>query len=318
MTQKIYNVLFLCTGNSARSIMAEALLNRLGAGRFTAFSAGSHPAGRVNPLTIEQLERAGYSTAGLRSKDWEEFARPGAPQLDFVFTVCDKAASEICPAWPGQPMTAHWGIEDPAAVQGDEATRRRAFVRAFSVLQRRLSLFLSLPFEKLDAMALQHELSAIGQIAEQVVFPAERRDPPPAAAAARRTVLVLCTGNSCRSQMAEAILRYELADQVRALSAGTAAHSLVADNAIAALRLAQVPVDGLYPKNVEAVMHEPIDLIVTVCDHARETCPIFPRPVPGIHLPFHDPHGEPLESFVRVRDEIRARLLPAVRQALGL
>jgi len=133
-----------------------------------------------------------------------------------------------------------------------------------------------------------------------------------------KTVLVLCTGNSCRSQMAEAILRHELGDEVRALSAGTRPQPKVADEAIAALNLANLPAEGLYPKDVSAVMNQPIDLVVTVCDNAKETCPIFPRAVPSIHLPFHDPHGEPLESFVRVRDEIRARLLPAVRQTLRL
>jgi len=133
-----------------------------------------------------------------------------------------------------------------------------------------------------------------------------------------KTVLVLCTGNSCRSQMAEALLRHELGDQVRALSAGTTPQPKVAENALAALKLAHLPTEGLYPKDVSAVMNEPIDLVVTVCDNARETCPIFPRPVPSIHLPFHDPHGEPLESFVKVRDEIRDRLIPSVRQALGL
>jgi len=134
----------------------------------------------------------------------------------------------------------------------------------------------------------------------------------------RKTVLVLCTGNSCRSQMAEVILRHELGEYVRALSAGISPQSKVAENALQALRLAQFPTDGLYPKDISAVMNEPIDLVVTVCDNARESCPIFPRPVPSIHLPFHDPHGEPLESFVRVRDEIRSRLLPAVRRSLKL
>lgn len=162
MADYLYNVLFLCTGNSARSIMAETLLNRLGAGRFRAFSAGSHPAGRVNPLAIEQLKRVGLPCEGLRSKDWSEFAKPGAPHLDFVFTVCDKAASEICPAWPGQPMSAHWGVEDPVAAEGDETNQRRAFALAFSVLQRRISLFLSLPMAKLDAIALKRELDDIG------------------------------------------------------------------------------------------------------------------------------------------------------------
>jgi arsenate reductase len=134
----------------------------------------------------------------------------------------------------------------------------------------------------------------------------------------RKTVLVLCTGNSCRSQMAEVLLNADLGDQVRALSAGISPQPTVADNALQALRLAQLPTEGLYPKDITAVMNEPIDLVVTVCDNAKESCPMFPRPIPSIHLPFHDPHGEPLESFVRVRDEIRSRLLPAVRQALRL
>jgi arsenate reductase len=166
MTNPVYNVLFLCTGNSARSIMAEALLNRLGAGRFHAYSAGSHPTGHVNPLAIEQLQLGHYPTEGLRSKDWAEFAQPGSPPLDFVFTVCDRAASEVCPVWPGQPMSAHWGVEDPAAVQGDEIQRRKAFATAFAVLQRRISLFISLPIAKLDAMALQRQLNAIGHLPE--------------------------------------------------------------------------------------------------------------------------------------------------------
>ena len=167
MTGDIYNALFVCTGNSARSIMAEALLNRLGTGRFRAYSAGSHPAARVHPLAIEQLSLAGLPIQELRSKSWEEFARPDAPSLDFVFTVCDRAAGEICPVWPGQPVTAHWGIEDPAAVQGSEPERRRAFALAFSLLQRRISLFLSLSHSKLDALALARELDTIGRLRGQ-------------------------------------------------------------------------------------------------------------------------------------------------------
>jgi arsenate reductase len=310
---RVFNVLFLCTGNSARSIMAEVILNHLGRGRFRAFSAGSHPGGSVNPLALEQLQRARLSSEGLRSKSWDEFATPDAPPLDFVFTVCDKAAGEVCPIWPGQPMTAHWGIEDPAAVEGSDDDKRHAFSLASAQLTRRISLFLSLPFAKLDAMALKGELDSIGRLRE-----ADGATQRSKAMQSRKTVLVLCTGNSCRSQMAEAILNHDLGDKVRALSAGTRAQPKVADGAIAALKQAGLPVEGLYPKDVEAVMNEAIDLVVTVCDNAKESCPIFPRPVPRIHLPFHDPHGEPLESFVRVRDDIRARLLPAVRQALGL
>jgi arsenate reductase len=157
------NVLFLCTGNSARSILAEVLLNVRGQGRFRAFSAGSHPTGQVNPYAIDLLQRNGFSTAGLRSKSWNEFATPDAPPLHFVFTVCDSAAGEVCPVWPGQPMTAHWGIEDPAAVRGSEHEIRRAFFRAYQQLERRISLFLALPIEKLERLALQERLDAIGR-----------------------------------------------------------------------------------------------------------------------------------------------------------
>ncbi|MGA9667494.1 MAG: arsenate reductase ArsC [Gallionella sp.] len=167
MKDKIFNVLFLCTGNSARSIMAEVILNHLGKGRFRAFSAGSHPAGQVNPLAIEQLQRTGLPIDGLRSKNWEEFSKQDSPELDFVFTVCDKAAGEMCPVWPGQPMTAHWGIEDPAAVEGSEDHKRQAFNQAFTQLNRRISIFLSLPFSKIDAMSLKKELDTIGHLREQ-------------------------------------------------------------------------------------------------------------------------------------------------------
>jgi len=157
-----YNVLFLCTGNSARSIMAEAILNQKSRGRFTAHSAGSHPSGSVRPEAMRQLEGAHLPTTGLRSKSWDEFAKPGAPQLDFVFTVCDNAANEVCPIWPGQPVTAHWGIPDPASVQGTEAERARAFRDAFFLLDRRISLFLSLPMASLDSLSLKRELDKIG------------------------------------------------------------------------------------------------------------------------------------------------------------
>jgi arsenate reductase len=163
MSDKVFNVLFLCTGNSARSILAEALLNNLGRGYFKAYSAGSHPAGQVNAFAIELLEKSRLPTEGLRSKSWDEFAATGAPQLDFVFTVCDKAAGEVCPVWPGQPMTAHWGIEDPAAVEGSDEDKRKAFMNALTQLHRRISLFVSLPIEKLDRLSLQHRLDAIGR-----------------------------------------------------------------------------------------------------------------------------------------------------------
>lgn len=158
----VYNVLFLCTGNSARSLMAEAILNQMGAGRFRAFSAGSHPAGLVHPRAAELLKRNHYPTESLRSKDWNEFAAPGAPHMNFVLTVCDKAAGEVCPVWPGQPLSAHWGVPDPAAVRGDEQAVTKAFTDAFSVISRRIALMVNLPFDKLDRLALQKELAGIG------------------------------------------------------------------------------------------------------------------------------------------------------------
>ncbi len=157
------NVLFLCTGNSARSIMCEVTMNAMGAPRFRAYSAGSQPAGRVNPFAIELLQKNRLPTDGLRSKSWDEFARPGAPELDFVFTVCDSAAGEVCPIWPGQPIAAHWGVEDPAAVEGNDETKRKAFFRAYSTLASRIQLFLSLPLTRLDRLALTERLREIGK-----------------------------------------------------------------------------------------------------------------------------------------------------------
>jgi len=157
-----YNVLFLCTGNSARSIMAEAILNHKGKPNFSAYSAGSHPAGKVRREALHQLEQAHLRTDGLRSKSWDEFSQAGSPQLDFVFTVCDNAAKEVCPVWPGQPMTAHWGVADPAAVQGTADEIARAFREAFVALDRRISLFLCLPFASLDKLALKKEIDRIG------------------------------------------------------------------------------------------------------------------------------------------------------------
>ena len=164
MDHKIYNVLFLCTGNSARSILAEVVLNNLaiGKGRFKAYSAGSHPKGAVNTFALETVEHSKYPVKGLRSKSWDEFAAPGAPQLDFVFTVCDQAAQEACPYWPGQPMTAHWGLPDPAAVEGDDEAKRKAFKDTLLVLRRRIEIFTSLPLEKLDKLAIQKHIKEIG------------------------------------------------------------------------------------------------------------------------------------------------------------
>lgn len=161
--EKTYNALFLCTANSARSVLAESILGDLGHGRFNAYSAGSFPRGEVHPMTLEVLEQLRFPATGLRSKSWDEFARPDAPQMDFIFTVCDSAAGETCPVWPGHPVTAHWGVPDPAAVEGGEAERRKAFQEAALILKRRIELFLNLPFSSLDALSLQHELRSIGK-----------------------------------------------------------------------------------------------------------------------------------------------------------
>jgi len=163
MAEKTYNVLFLCTGNSARSIIAETILNRLGQGRFRAHSAGSRPTGQIHPYAVDLLKNVGFDTVGLRSKSWDEFAAPGAPPLDFVFTVCDDAASEECPHWPGQPMTAHWGMPDPAAARGNEAERRLAFADTLRMLSNRISIFVSLLIRSLDMMSLQKRIDEIGQ-----------------------------------------------------------------------------------------------------------------------------------------------------------
>jgi arsenate reductase len=164
MSERPFNVLFLCTGNSARSVLAEGILRKDGAGRFNVFSAGSHPKGKINPFALKVLEAYGYPADGYRSKSWNEFAAPGASVMDFVFTVCDSAAGETCPVWLGQPMTAHWGIEDPAAVEGSDIEKERAFVTAFKYLKNRISVFISLPIRSLDKMALGANLREIGRL----------------------------------------------------------------------------------------------------------------------------------------------------------
>ena len=163
MADKIYNVLFLCTGNSARSVLAEAIINRLGQGKFKGYSAGSHPKGEVHPYTLDLLRQLNFDTGFARSKDWLEFTEPDAPKLDFVFTVCDNAANESCPVWPGQPMTAHWGVPDPAAAQGTEAEKRLAFSEAYRMLNSRISIFPSLPLQSIDRLALKKQLDSIGR-----------------------------------------------------------------------------------------------------------------------------------------------------------
>ena len=168
-TAKTYNVLFLCTGNSARSIIAEAIMDRVGQGRFKSFSAGSQPAGRVNPHAERMLQRFNHMTHGYRSKSWEEFAAPDAPAMDFVFTVCDSAASEVCPVWPGQPLSAHWGMPDPAAAEGSDAEIAAAFADTYGRLWNRISIFTSLPMDSLDKLSLQKRLAEIGQLRESAL-----------------------------------------------------------------------------------------------------------------------------------------------------
>jgi arsenate reductase (thioredoxin) len=170
--QEPYNVLFLCTGNSARSVMAEAVLNRAGRGKFRAFSAGSQPKGQVHPYTLDLLKRLNYDVTGLRSKNWKEFSSPDAPKLDFVFTVCDNAAQETCPVWPGQPMTAHWGVPDPAVATGNEAEVRLAFADALRMLTNRINIFVSLPLRSLDQLTLQRQLNSIGKTKDKDDKPA--------------------------------------------------------------------------------------------------------------------------------------------------
>lgn len=167
VSEKTYNILVLCTGNSARSIMAEALINTMGGGRFRAYSAGSYPTGKVNPFAIEQVAAVGYPLDKLRSKSWDEFARPGAPPMDFVITVCDKAAGEVCPVWPGQPISAHWGFEDPAAVEGSDEVKRRAFAKIFRHIMNRVRIFASLPLHKLDKLAIKREMDNIGHLQDK-------------------------------------------------------------------------------------------------------------------------------------------------------
>jgi arsenate reductase (thioredoxin) len=167
MSDKTYNVLFLCTGNSARSVLAETILNYTGKGRFKAYSAGSHPNGQVNPYAIKYLQQQGLPTEGLRSKSWDEFAGADAPHFDFIITVCDNAAGEVCPVWPGKPTSGHWGIEDPAAVEGTDAEKLAAFAHAFTLMNRRISLLISLPDAKLQAQAIKQELKQIGALREQ-------------------------------------------------------------------------------------------------------------------------------------------------------
>ena len=274
MNQKIYNVLFLCTGNSARSIMAEALLNKIGKGRFRAYSGGSHPAGAVNPHAIGEITSIGCSTENLRSKSWDEFAAPGAPHMDFVITVCDKAAGEVCPVWPGQPVNAHWGFQDPAAVEGDDATRRAAFARVCREIKNRLDIFLSLPLDKLERMAIKKNVDAIGKV---------------------YNVLFICTGNSARSVMSEALVTILGQGRFRGYSAGSRPGGRVNPFAIEQIKAFDYyyPTENMRSKSWEEFSRPDapkMDFIITVCDNAAgEECPYWPGHPATAHWGYEDP-----------------------------
>lgn len=306
MTEKIYNVLFICTGNSARSILAEALMNHLGQGRFRAWSAGSHPKGAVNPLALQTLAELQVSAQGLSSKSWNLFAEPDAPAFDFVFTVCDNAAGEDCPAWPGQPMTAHWGLPDPAAVEGRDEQKAQAFLAAAVTLKRRIELLMALPIASLARFSLQQQVNRIGlQDAQQPTT----------------HVLILCTHNSARSVLAEGMLNHLAARQghsVRAHSAGSQPSGRINPFALEALQNAGVDTTGVRSKSWDEFSHEgapPIHLVITVCDRAAaEACPVF---FGGSAQPLKTHWGYPDPSLAEGGDEGKRRAFDLTRQALG-
>ncbi len=304
MTNRAYNVLFVCTGNSSRSVLAEAIMNQLGQGKFKAWSAGSHPTGSINPYTIETLRRLNLPTEGYSSKNWEIFTRPGAPVFDFVFTVCDSAAGEVCPVWPGQPFTAHWGVEDPAAVPDTDFERkRRAFVDAARILRRRIELLMALPVDKLDRLAIQREVDDIGtRLAEPKSI----------------NVLILCTHNSARSVLAECMLNH-LAERfrvdVRAYSAGSTPSGRVNPMALHVLNEAGVDTSYVRSKSWEEFSKPDaphMRIVITVCDQAAaETCPFWPGAPVQAHWGYPDP------SRVEGTEEERQRAFELTRQALA-
>ena len=306
MTKKTYNVLFICTGNSARSIMAEALMNHLGHGRFRAWSAGSHPKGAVNPLALQTLAGLRIPAQGLDSKGWNLFAALDAPQFDFVFTVCDEAAGEICPVWPGQPMTAHWGIPDPAQVEGSDDHKAQAFLDAAVTLKRRIELLMALPIESLEQFSLQHQVTRIGlQDGQQPTT----------------NVLILCTHNSARSVLAEGMLNHlaiRHGRSVRAYSAGSQPSGRINPLALEALQNAGIDTVGFRSKSWEEFSHDgapPIHLVITVCDSAAaEACPVF---FGGSGQPLKTHWGYPDPSNAEGGDEGKRRAFELTRQALG-
>lgn len=308
MPDKIYNVLFICTGNSSRSILAEALMNSIGASKgFRAYSAGSQPRGEVHPMALRTLSDHGIPVDGLRSKSWDEFARPGAPEMDFVFTVCDQAAGEVCPVWPGQPMTAHWGMPDPAAVDGSVDAQAKAFLNTFVTVKRRIELMIALPMASLARLSLQRQIERIGT-----------RE----SSSAAMNVLILCTHNSARSVLAECMLNHwarRLGRDVRAFSAGSAPSGRVNPFALEALQKAGIDTREVRSKGWDEFTSPdapPLSLVITVCDSAAaEPCPVFwsgsDRQPVRVHWGYPDP------SNAEGGDEGKRRAFELTRQALG-
>jgi arsenate reductase len=291
MSDKIYNVLFVCTGNSARSIMAEVIMNQIGREHFKAFSAGIHPRGEIHPLTLETLANQGHSLEGLRSKSWEEFTQPDSPQMDFIFTVCDQAAGESCPTWPGQPITAHWGFPDPAAATGSRIDQLKAFQSVQSQIATRIKLFLNLPINKIDRMSLQSQICSLG----------------------KKKVLFLCDGNADRSQMAEGLLRKLDNEHFDVHSAGIEPRPL---NPLAVTVMQEISIDiaGHRSKHLNDYMDTRFDYIITLCDKVNSSCMSFPRDGHVIHWQCTDPestHGDEtqkLAAFRSSRDELASHI----------
>lgn len=319
MSQQIFNVLFLCTGNSARSIMAEALLNTLGHGRFRAYSAGSHPAGIVNSLAIEQIRSLKYPMGEPRSKSWDEFAKPDAPVMDFVITVCDKAAGEVCPHWPGQPITAHWGFQDPAAFEGSDEDKRRLFAKIGREIKNRLDIFTMLPLEKLSRLAIKHELDQLGGKASASQSISTIREPQMDNKVSN--VLFLCTGNSARSVMAEALITILSKGRFKGYSAGSKPGGKVNPFAIEQIKSFDpaFPTETMRSKSWDefALAEAPhMDFIITVCDNAAgESCPYWPGRPATAHWGFEDPaalEGSDTEKrtlFLKIFHQIKTKIV---------
>jgi arsenate reductase len=286
-----YNVLFLCTGNSSRSIMAEAIMNRRGGPTFTAYSAGSHPSGSVRPEALRQIAAAGLSPEGYRSKSWEEFTRLDSPHLSFVFTVCDNAAQEVCPIWPGQPMTAHWGIPDPGAVDSTPAEIERAYKQAFIMLATRISLMLALPLATMDSFAIKKEIDSIGK---------QKSMRPHIPGDIMQTIIFACVHNAGRSQMAAAFFN-QLANplKARAVSAGTEPDLRVHPEVLEVMKEVGIDLRDAKPKKLTAQL-----LITMGCG---DKCPY----VPGLRRddwPLQDPKGLPMKDVRAIRDGIKSRV----------